>query len=210
MSCSKFDKQQSEQSMEEMLKQVKDNVEDLRDELLRERFKVEHFVRNIRDDDPEPEEIEFIIPRSLMKQLLGGHKRVIEEIETGDFTEGEWVRAIRATDFDKYFKDGKTPSLFKKLDRIIDDDLYFYDEAHINDYFLDWYEIRTKKELWGWRGNQREGCIVFEIKLNFVKEEMVECCITEEDVPKRASYYNGEVYMSKDAYEEFTRCHRVN
>ncbi len=186
--------------VKEKLEQVLNNVENLREHLLRERFKVEHLVRNIRDDDPDPEEIEFIIPRSLMKKLL-----FPADVETEEFTEGDWVSG-NATTLSKYFKDGKTPGLFKQMDEIIIDNnqncCYFNDEAGINDYYLDCYEIRRKKVNGGWC----KGCIVFEIKLKFVKEEMVECCITEEEVPKRDAYYNGDVYMSADAYEEFTRC----
>ena len=195
MSCSKFDKQQSM----EMLTQVNENNHELREHLLRERFKVEHLVHTIRDSVPE--EIEFVIPRGLMIQLLGGHQIVKENIETDPFTEGDWVSG-RSETLGKYFKDGKSPMLFKQLDIIGDDDDYFNDETSLYDYYLDGYEIRRRKAY----GARDCSVIQFEIKLKFVKEEMVECCITADDVPKRSAYYNGDVYMSEDAYSDFTRC----
>ena len=207
MSCSKCDKQQSEQSnfdddalrqeLKGKLEQVLENAEELREHLLRERFKVEHFVRWVRDDDPEPEEIEFIIPRDLMIKLLGGFKKVTDEIETDGFTEGAWVSGCSST-LGKYFKDGKAPMFLKKLDKFINEDEYFTDETGLQDYYLDGYEIRRQKSY----GSN----INFEIKVKFKLEDMVECCITEEDVPRRDAYYNGDVYMSASAYEDFTRC----
>ena len=200
MSCSKFDKQQSMEEMRDFLR-VDENNHELREHLLRERFKVEHLVSNIRDDEPEPEEIEFIIPRGLMIQLLGGREIVKEKIETDGFTEGGWVSGS-ATTLGKYFKGGKSPMFLKQLDEFINEDEYFNDETSLYDYYLDGYEIRRTKTYFS--------VIEFEIKLKFVKEEMVECCITEEDVPKRSAYYNGDVYMSEDAYNDFIRCQKIN
>ena len=129
--------------------------------------------------------------------LIQSMKEGVDPPDT--FTEiGKWIEITKSNpDISEYFADGKVPYIFQYISETIKQYDYWISSKYIN-YILDNLRIQVRQSCWGGR--------VFEAELVFNKVEMVECCITEEEVPKSLAYCNGDVYISEDAYQEFRRC----
>jgi len=176
------------------LKKVTEKNDKLIHCLLEERFKLEYMKRLLVNDDTD--EIEMEVPSYIWRESVGYR----DFFDPDAFVEGEW-RMINSRDEDltRYFK-GKVPEIFSYItSRIEDVDEYWENENEMNSYILKSWSMRVRKSY-------TRLCQVFEFKMNFEEEEFVECCITEESIPKREAYYNGEVYMSESAYDDFRKC----
>lgn len=177
------------------LKGVTEKNDKLIHRLLEERFKLEHMKKLLLNDDTD--EIEMEVPTYIWRESVGYR----DFFDPDGFVKGEW-HMINFSDMDltSYFK-GKVPEIFSYItSRIEDYDEYWVNETEMNNYILDSWSMRIRESY------HCGGGLVFEFKMNFKEEEFVECCITEDSIPKREAYYNGQVYISESAYDDFRKC----
>ena len=165
---------------------------------LNERFCGACLIQSINEGVGPPDTFTMKLEDSFLRDLIDT-ERTVKFYNPDAFTEiGKWIEITKSNpDISEYFADGKVPYIFKYISETIKQYDYWVTNDYIN-YILDHLRIQVRQSCWGGR--------VFEAELVFNKVEMVECCITEEEVPKSLAYYNGDVYISEDAYQEFTRC----
>jgi hypothetical protein len=175
------------------LKKVTEKNDKLIHCLLEERFKLEYMKRLLVNDDTD--EIEMEVPSYIWRESAGYTD--FFDPDAFDFSAWHMINS-RDEDLTRYFK-GKVPEIFSYItSRIEDYDEYWENENEMNNYILQSWSMRVQKSCVG-------DAWYLELKMNFKEEEFVECCITQEDIPKRDAYYNGEVYMSEDAYNDFRK-----